>query len=518
MNQNQLYSALRYGTEQGGIMGLFPEGKDKNKWKQIQTDGSYTDMLEEIVEAERLFSKTAAVLPFSVFRLYEATGNRKEFENLYFERRKKLSAYAILSLVYGEANHISALEDILWAICDEFTWSLPAHLGGCSLVGDRADNPRCRIDLFAAETAFYLAEIVHLLEDKLADMVVHRIRYEVNERIFSQYGLGYKFDWETSLTNWAAVCGGGVGAAAIYMISDEVQLAQILERILHTMNSFLSGYADDGACHEGIGYWRYGFGYYVYFSQLLKERTAGQIDLMHDEKVKQVALFQQKCFLGEDRVVNFADALPTYRFHIGLTHRLNQIYPEIEVPSLKHQAGFHDDHCYRWGSIVRNFVWGKPDIPESLSKEAFYFLADTEVVVSRSHLVSFAAKGGHNDEFHNHNDVGHFVLYMKGETLLADAGGGEYTRDYFGDSRYSFLGNGSQGHSVPVINGRYQSAGRKFAAANIQVSTSREQDEFSCELAGAYGLPELDRLHRRFLFRKQGEHKLVIEDRFISNK
>ena len=34
----------------------------------------------------------------------------------------------------------------------------------------------------------------------------------------------------------------------------------------------------------------------------------------------------------------------------------------------------------------------------------------------------FAAKGGHNDENHNHNDIGHFLCVWQGELLLTDLG------------------------------------------------------------------------------------------------
>lgn len=41
--------------------------------------------------------------------------------------------------------------------------------------------------------------------------------------------------------------------------------------------------------------------------------------------------------------------------------------------------------------------------------------------------VGVAAKGGHNGESHNHNDLGTFVLEAEGEEPLADLGAGEYT-------------------------------------------------------------------------------------------
>ena len=46
-----------------------------------------------------------------------------------------------------------------------------------------------------------------------------------------------------------------------------------------------------------------------------------------------------------------------------------------------------------------------------------------------------AAKGGHNGEMHNQNDVGNLIVHAFGESLVADLGRGRYTRAYFGPAR-----------------------------------------------------------------------------------
>ncbi|MFJ2374236.1 hypothetical protein ACIOZL_15690 [Streptomyces sp. NPDC087769] len=80
-------------------------------------------------------------------------------------------------------------------------------------------------------------------------------------------------------------------------------------------------------------------------------------------------------------------------------------------------------------------------------------------VGTRAHL-----KGGHNEELHNHNDLGSFVVAVDGEPLLAELGAGFYNGQYFGPDRYDILCTGSQGHSVPLLNGTVQRASREAAA------------------------------------------------------
>jgi hypothetical protein len=70
-----------------------------------------------------------------------------------------------------------------------------------------------------------------------------------------------------------------------------------------------------------------------------------------------------------------------------------------------------------------------------------------------------AAKGGHNDESHNHNDIGNYVIYYNGQPVLIDVGRGTYTRKTFSSRRYDIWYNCSDYHNVPTINGVTQPAG-----------------------------------------------------------
>jgi hypothetical protein len=55
--------------------------------------------------------------------------------------------FTIRTWLWKEKTDISELEDILFAICDEYTWDIPAHLVGI-LKGEPI--PTNKIDLFAA--------------------------------------------------------------------------------------------------------------------------------------------------------------------------------------------------------------------------------------------------------------------------------------------------------------------------------------------------------------------------------
>ena len=77
-----------------------------------------------------------------------------------------------------------------------------------------------------------------------------------------------------------------------------------------------------------------------------------------------------------------------------------------------------------------------------------------------------AAKGGFNNESHNHNDVGTFSLYVNTIPVILDAGVGTYTKQTFGKDRYTIWTMQSNYHNLPMINGIPQKYGQEYKATN----------------------------------------------------
>ncbi|QYR22889.1 heparinase II/III-family protein [Paenibacillus sp. sptzw28] len=501
------------------------------------------ELMEEIRRyAQRHIGEPIPQTTYSLFRKFGDTGSRLEFERVYFERRRRLNAFAIMAMAEQQrGDYLNGFIDLLWAICDEHTWCLPAH------VGDRTESTglgaaesatghewlveRMRdttIDLFAAETAFALAEITAMTAGQLPEAVTRRVRSEIYRRVLWPYVNGGPFGWETATHNWAAVCAGSVGAAAIYLIQDERELSVILAKALGSTECYLSGFEDDGACKEGLGYWNYGFGFFVYFADLLKRRTRGAVDLFRSDKVHSIALFQQKCFLSGSAVANFSDSIAHIRIHMGITHYLNGIYTDVEIPDRSLRSRFEDDHCGRWAPAVRSLLWLREpgesgqaeESPErgssgTLWADSANYLPDAQWLVSRYRGYGFAVKGGDNDEPHNHNDIGHFMLHADGTGCLIDLGCGEYTKDYFGEKRYAYDCNGSQGHSVPIVDGGMQLPGKSYRAKGVIVDLSEDVDRFELDMAEAYGSSCLISLRRRLEWHKSDIPELRLTDDYV---
>jgi len=476
-------------------------------------------------EADALRERPVPAMPFSAWRLYDETGDRGRFEAPYFERRRGLVAAALGTWLRGEARDLQLLEDYAWAICDEYAWALPAHLEGSCLDPARLPEHPGLLDLFSCETAFALAEITSLLGPALTPIVAARARNEVERRVLGPFlDRPRPWRWELMTNNWCAVCAGSVGAAALYLVRDGERLAAIFARVLPTLYRFLDSFAADGTCLEGVGYWTYGFGFFASFAELLSRATGGAVDLLTGPKVERIAEFQGRSYLNGRLALSFADGGADERYRVGLAARLARRFPGARPPDPGLAAPFAHDRFGRWCLSFRDLWWGAeagnaggadagpaapPRAPGPTWLPEAQWLLCPELSPGG---LAFAAKGGHNDEPHNHCDVGSFELAAGEAQLLADLGCGEYTREYFSEGRYAIFCNSSLGHSLPIVGGKGQVPGQAFRSRDARCRIAGRASLFSLDLAGAYDLSFLHRLSRSFEF--DGERSLVLKDEY----
>ncbi len=448
-------------------------------------------------------------LEFSKFRMFDETGDRAVYEKEYFARRRRLAILELRVWMYQEKDDIKALEDLLWAVCNEFTWALPAHVGGIM-----SDNniPYNTIDLFAAETGHTISETLSMCGELLHPVVVRRCISEVFKRIIepfeSKESEKYHLWWEYGTNNWAAVCGGAVGMTAIYLIEDENRLKAITDRTKAACNRFIDSCTDDGVCLEGSTYWNYAMQYYWGFADLLAQKTGENI-ITHEEKMKNLALFPSAVCLGNNHAIAFADASGIGAFEFGIICKIHERY-NTPVPEQSYYPHFIDN-CARSCSAVRNIAWFNPDLShDNSSDNDDIFFPHGQWAVIRSVGSVLAIKGGHNDEPHNHNDIGSFMYINNGTVLTSDLGCPQYTKAYFDEHRYEHINANSFGHSVPIINSCGQHEGGSFRADSF----AKTENGVEISFAGAYDKSAgINKLIRNASLNKQNG-SILISDKF----
>ena len=452
---------------------------------------------------------------FTDFRRFEEDGNRKIYEDLYFQKRQKLLAYAVAYWLYRDEKVLALLQDVIFAILDEYTWALPAHLYNKGLVKVQCEDTYC-VDLFAAETADALAETVSLLGDDLHPLIKTRIHREIERRVLSRaYANDGEFFWHHCTNNWSSVCSCSVGMAAIYEVKDTERLAYFIEKALLTLENFYRGFSLDGVCLEGLGYWDYGVGYFMYFADMLYRRTEGEINLFDDEHVKNFVCFYTKMFFKGTRTVSFSDGSTSGRCSPSAVSIIKKYYPDYKLPGAQYIGfGYSGGGCARFARTMRDAVYTLYDLKSATADViGTYILEDAQWFISSSETgVGFAAKAGNNDEPHNHNDIGSFLLYKNGEQMIADIGSGLYTKQYFESGRYEIFCNSSRSHSVPIINGEYQKAGKNYKAKDVSMT----ERGITADISGAYAASDITLLKRTLDFDKvTGELKVL--DNFTFN-
>lgn len=451
-----------------------------------------------------------------LFDEYEITGNRLRYEEGYFKRREFLSTFGLASVIWHKKEDIEKLEYVIKEICSEECWALSAHV-------KRLENPNWRmtIDLTASETGHTLAHLYTLLKDELSEETKECIRKEVFRRILTPFmsAKAPAYGWEDATNNWNAVCCGNIGSTAIFLLEDGAEKEKLLSRIRYAIETYyLEGFGADGACTEGLGYWGYGFMNMVVFA--MDQRSLDPTyDLMAFEKTEKIAHFQEKCYFAHGRTISFSDGSGKGKYPMGLTCCLADLYRDIRFPDPVYARGFTGDRCWNWNELYTGWRWTKQyledvkngivEAPKPLAGAGVEFLPDAEWCILRGEYnTAVVAKGGNNDEPHNHNDVGSFFYLVDGEALLDDLGSGEYTKKYFSNERYEIFCTRGLSHNIPVIGGSDQKAGSEYRADAFEV---RDGNTILISFAKAYGVENLQKLSRKLTFEERSG-MLTVED------
>lgn len=448
------------------------------KWEEIRKDSFYKPFFERIKKGYEEFKKhPIEFFSFKDYMEFFENGNRSKNDHYLESTRAQLRNAFLLYLYCGEKEYLDEVCDMIWFFASLPTWCGNAHIAN-DWNADFSDY-RGHIDLYAAETGYLFAEIYYFINEKLPQEIKYVIEKELESRIFTPFE-SRSYWWEPKTNNWSAVCGGSVGMS--YMLVAPERFEKIKPRIFSCMDAFVSSYTDDGCCTEGMGYWNYGFGYYIYFADMLYRFTDGKEDIRYKEKIKKMAMFATHGYLDVNVGLSFADCRRARaNGNSGLLSYLTENYEGFTVPQIIMGAGID----------LRRLMWTKKELLEKTYEppKGMYYYDKSGWYINRKEAYSFGAKAGHNDEEHNHNDIGSFIFANRETQLLIDIGQMIYDRNNFNEHRYEYLHNSSLGHSVPIIDGKGQKEGREYYGTVHEA----EENKFSLELQKAYegNLPKI---------------------------
>jgi hypothetical protein len=283
---------------------------------------------------ENYANKPLTVLSYAKYKLIHTTGERTPYQEEYHDRRNRLYLLQILS-VYDNA-YISDLEDLISAICEEYSWVLPAH--NAREFG-RFDYTE--IDLASAESAFYLSETVYVLKDLLSSDIKKRVHTRIYERIVENFE-SREFVFDNLGNNWCSVCGGGVGVAYLYAFPESFE--RVKDRVFGLMEKYLLSIGEDGYCIEGTGYWQYGFGAFALFFDVYVNMTGEYPEILKSEKVVNTINFLTNAYLGGNKYLPYGDGgAQTFSGNVEIFSGIKNLFKDKFVMPKKLDGNYLDD-------------------------------------------------------------------------------------------------------------------------------------------------------------------------------
>ncbi|MDG0809460.1 heparinase II/III domain-containing protein [Cohnella rhizosphaerae] len=456
--------------------------------------------------AERHIGADLPTLRASAFMAYFTEGSRTRYETIDAARRSALCTLLIAECLEGRERFVPDIVDLVWLLCEQTTWCSPAHhylSRDPAQVLSNVEEPL--FDLMAGETAATLAWTSFLLRgplDRVSPLIRARIRLEIDRRIVTPYLDRSDFWWmgfgEREPNNWNPWCNGNLLAVALLQEMAPDRRAAVLSKLLRSLDRYLDVQHEDGGCDEGTTYWGRAAGMLLVNLELLYRASGGALQVYDQPLIRKLGQFVYRMYVGGPYFVNFADGAAMPAPDYGLIYLYGQRIKDDRLRALG-QLGMVSYRVPSEGivSVFQELI-GLAAHADSRREEAPSpplvqdgWLPDLQAMTAREREGStrglyLAAKGGHNDESHNHNDIGHYVVYADGRPYLIDIGVETYTAKTFSPERYEIWTMQSAYHSLPVVNGFGQKEGRDYRAGEAAYERSETTVRFGLDLAGAY--------------------------------
>lgn len=478
----------------------YPKYKNRAGWDQF-TRGFSSDVVQKGVKK---LSYQWQVVKATDYLEFERSGSREIMEKPYNENISTLTQLIVAELTEGKGRFLEQIINGVWTLCDMQSWALSAHLSAQKYKRSLPDPEEEIIDLAAGDVGSLLSWALWFFKedwDQVNPMISKRVEQNLRKRILEPYMQRSDYWWQAlqgspgrMVNNWNPWCNANVLACFLLVETNKDVLAEAVHRTMKSVDQFLNYVKEDGACEEGPSYWGHAAGKLYDYLQLLSDATGGRISLFNQPMIKNMGTYIARSYVGKGWVVNFADASAKGSADPALIYRYGKAVNSIEMQAF---------------AATLLATKGKKEllpsgrdmfrILESLSKSqqfqhlqvapfatpATTWYPQTEFCYMQDNGLFFAAKGGFNDESHNHNDVGSFNLYVDSVPFIIDVGVGSYTRQTFSSERYSIWTMQSNYHNLPLINGAPQLHGRNYKASSVVCNEAKKQ--FQLTIADAYG-------------------------------
>lgn len=486
-----------------GEWSPFPRAGDRASWEGL----SAATRKQLIAAGDTALDGPWIVLPATTFLDYMRNGDRRSYQVPWSERRNRLIALVLAECAEGEGRFLDQITNGLWALLEESSWAYPAHIFMQRAGSDLPDVTEPIVDLGVGETAALVAWIDYLLGpelDTVSPMTRRRLVHEIQQRILKPCLDRADFwwmAWDTQghpINNWNPWIVANWLSAALLIETDPELRARHVEKAQRVLDQFINSYPDDGGCDEGPSYWGRAGASMFEALDWMHGASDGKLSFFDEPLVAAMGRYILTAHIGNEWYMNFADANARTPVDGPLVYRYGKAIGDEELAAFgvwlwQRSAERTTPALNSIGRIVPELFLANElaaqTAADPLPRDAW--LPDLQLMTARDQAGTTAglyvtAKGGHNDESHNHNDVGSFIAYLDGSPLIIDVGPEYYTAKTFSAQRYEIWTMRTAWHNLPLINGTEQTAGRSFAARNVSYQANAAVAKLSLDLAAAY--------------------------------
>ena len=412
----------------------YPAYTDRAAWDSLM--GPNKQRL--IAAGEKLLDYKWQLIPATAYLEYERTGNRKIMEVPYDANRQALNTLMLAELAEGKGRFIDQLLNGAYMSCEMNSWVLSAHLPRQSSKRSLPDFREQIIDLGSGGYGALMAWVHYFFRkpfDKINPVVSLQMRKAIKERILDPYMNDddmwwMAFNWQPGeiINNWNPWCNSNALQCFLLMENNKDRLAKAVYRSMKSVDQFINFVKSDGACEEGTSYWGHAAGKLYDYLQILSDGTGGNISLFNEPMIRRMGEYMSRSYVGNGWVVNFADAsaqgggdpLLIYRFGKAVNSDEMMHFAAYLLNGRKPYATMGNDAFRSLQSLICCNDLAKETPKHDMPDVTWY--PETEFCYMKNKNGMFvAAKGGFNNESHNHNDVGTFSLYMNTSPVLIGA-------------------------------------------------------------------------------------------------
>lgn len=452
------------------------------------------------------------------------SGDRERHSKIANGKRSALMQLVIAESIEDKGRFMEAILNGIWSICEESYWGVPAHIGTTGL--PNVEDPI--VDLFSAETASLMALTDYFVGkklDKINKLVRQRIYHETNVRIFvPMMKSSDKYGWMSRtnpVNNWNPWIMSNWILSNLLLEKNEENRTKMLYASMVGLDAYLNSLGEEGGCDEGPSYWFAAGGSVYDCLELFQNVTNNTISIFDNTLIQKMATYVYKTHIDGQYFVNFADAGPKLKPDGLMLYRFGRAIKDEKMVQFGKWAietfpNFSVTGYQKMRKIENLLTVGRLDKSKNTYqavKDAW--INDIQVLTARSNNGLFlATHGGHNNESHNHNDVGDFIIYQNGQPMIIDAGSGNYTARTFSSQRYELWFTKSEYHNLPIINGFGQKAGREYQAKNVKCISNEKETTLHLDIADAYPKEAGINSWRRSATLNRQNNKVEISDEY----